>query len=73
MNLIVYFFLKFVHAVDEKKLTEQIHSLKKEKEEALTKMSELQKQVCYKYNGSLYDRATFVEACMLISAFFSFS
>lgn len=71
MNLIVYFF-KFVYAVDEKKLTEQIHSLKKEKEEALTKMSELQKQVCYKYNGSLYDRATFVEACMLISGFFFF-
>lgn len=42
----------FVYAVDEKKLTEQIQALKKEKEEALTKISELQKQVCYKYSGS---------------------
>lgn len=52
MYVIVYFFLIFFYAVDEKKLMEQIQALKKEKEDALTKMSELQKQVCYNYNGT---------------------
>ncbi|KAM6991732.1 transport and Golgi organization protein 1 homolog [Tautogolabrus adspersus] len=32
------------YLVDEKKLSEQMHALKKEREDALTKMSELQKQ-----------------------------
>lgn len=36
--------------VDEKKLTEQIETLKKEKNDTLTKMSELQKQVSDKEN-----------------------
>lgn len=58
--------------MDDKKLTEQIQALKKEKEEALTKISDLQKQVCCKYNGSWYERATFVEACMVMSRIFIF-
>lgn len=45
--------------VDEKKLTEQILALKKEKNDALTKMSELQKQVSYKQNVIKHLRATF--------------
>lgn len=47
--------------MDEKKLTEQIQALKKEKEEAFTKMSELQKQVCYKYNCSFTPARHFQE------------
>lgn len=35
-------------AVDEKRLTEQIQALKKEKNDALTKMSDLQKQVKFR-------------------------
>lgn len=34
--------------MDEKKLAEQIQALKKEKNDAVTKMSELQKQVSFK-------------------------
>lgn len=34
--------------MDEKKLAEQIQVLKKEKNDAVTKMSELQKQVSFK-------------------------
>lgn len=55
--------------MDEKKLTEQIQALKKEKEEALKKISELQKQVGYKYNLGRCVRANFVEACMEIYRF----
>lgn len=58
--------------MDDKKLTEQIQALKKEKEEAFTKISELQKRVCCKYNDSWYERATFVEAYMVISRIFFF-
>lgn len=34
--------------MDEKKLTEQIQALKKEKNDVVEKMSELQKQVSYR-------------------------
>lgn len=46
IKLIMFF--SFVDTVDEKKLTEQILALKKERTDALAKMSELQKQVGYK-------------------------
>ncbi len=45
--LLGFFFHDFADTVDEKKLAEQILSLKKEKSDALTKMSELQKQVSH--------------------------
>lgn len=42
------FCFTFVDTVDEKRLREQMQALKKEKNDALTKMTELQKQVSYK-------------------------
>lgn len=48
--LLCCFCCTFLDTVDEKRLVEQIQALKKEKDDALTKVSEFQKQVSWAAN-----------------------
>lgn len=58
--------------VDEKRLIEQIHALKKEKNDALTKISELQQQVSYKKKVIKYLWATSEKVIILLIFFIFF-
>lgn len=48
--LLIIYFLCCGRKVDQKKLKEQIQTLKKEKDDALAKISELQEKVSHKRN-----------------------
>lgn len=63
-----------VGKVDEKRLTEQIQMLKKEKSDALAKMSELQKQVSSKINAikaySIYIKSATLKEVVIMFFYF---